>query len=307
MLDHDDARRAWTLTDPQFLGHIVNHVVLDPRDRRRSSPASAPATSARPCSASTDLGATWRRRRARPRSPSGDRARPRGEARVLAHARPRRRARRLVRRRRRRRACSAPRTAATRGSRSTGWNDHPMWATWARVAGGGHARRLDAALDHRRPARRRAPLPRAVGRRRVREHRRRQRLDAAQRGRAPPTSSPTPTPEFGHDPHCVRLHPRAARPALPAEPLRHLPPRPARRRGGSASATTCRARSATSASRSSCTRATPTRRGCSRWTAPRCGRARAPTAGPRRTSRATPATSWTRLRRRPARARRGSR
>ena len=62
------------------------------------------------------------------------------------------------------------------------------------VARGEHARRLDAALGHRRSARRRAPLHRPVGRRRVREHRRRQRLGAAQRRASRPTSSPIRTP-----------------------------------------------------------------------------------------------------------------
>ena len=28
----DRGRRSWTLAGPHFLGHIVNHVVLDPRD-----------------------------------------------------------------------------------------------------------------------------------------------------------------------------------------------------------------------------------------------------------------------------------
>ena len=33
-LTSDTARQAWTLEGPQFLGHIVNHVVADPRDGR---------------------------------------------------------------------------------------------------------------------------------------------------------------------------------------------------------------------------------------------------------------------------------
>ena len=58
----------------------------------------------------------------------------------------------------------------------SGWNDHPMWETWAEWPGGEHARRIDAALGDRRSARPRAPLPRPVRRRRVRERRRRHRL-----------------------------------------------------------------------------------------------------------------------------------
>src|SRR5258708_19673091 len=30
----DRARRSWTLAGPHFLGNIVNHLVLDPRDRK---------------------------------------------------------------------------------------------------------------------------------------------------------------------------------------------------------------------------------------------------------------------------------
>ena len=156
------------------------------------------------------------------------------------------------------------------------------------VARGEHARRLDAPLGDRRPPRprrtstsgcraaasSRAPTAAPTGRRSTRASR--------------PTSCPSPTPSYGHDPHCVRLH--------PADPDRlyqqnhcgiYRLDRPRTR--GSASATTCRPTSATSASRSSCTRATPTPPGCSRWTAPTCGRAPAPTAARRRTSPATPA------------------
>ena len=94
------------------------------------------------------------------------------------------------------------------------------------VPRGEHARRLDAALGHRRPPRRRPPLPRAVRGRRVREHRRRARTGRPSTRTSRPCFLPEPDAEFGHDPHCVRLHPADARPALPAEPLRHLPHRP---------------------------------------------------------------------------------
>ncbi|HZQ62950.1 MAG TPA: glycosyl hydrolase, partial [Casimicrobiaceae bacterium] len=33
-LASDDSRRAWKLAGPHFLGHIVHHAVVDPRDRR---------------------------------------------------------------------------------------------------------------------------------------------------------------------------------------------------------------------------------------------------------------------------------
>ena len=164
----------------------------------------------------------------------------------------------------------------------SGWNDHKLWETWAEWPDGGHARRLDAALDHRRPARRRAPLHRPVGRRRVREHRRRRRLAAAQRGLASRRSCPIPSPSSATIRTacaCTRCGPTGCTSRTTAASTAWSAPKAA----GCASATTCRATSATSASRSSCTRAIPTPRGCSRWTAPTCGRARAPTAGPPRT------------------------
>jgi len=34
LLRSDAARRSWELSPPHFLGHIVHHAVLDPRDRR---------------------------------------------------------------------------------------------------------------------------------------------------------------------------------------------------------------------------------------------------------------------------------
>ena len=33
-LDGDPSRRTWKLSMPMFLGHVIYHVVLDPRDRK---------------------------------------------------------------------------------------------------------------------------------------------------------------------------------------------------------------------------------------------------------------------------------
>ena len=33
-LRSDGSRRTWKLSPPMFLGHIVHHMMLDPRDRR---------------------------------------------------------------------------------------------------------------------------------------------------------------------------------------------------------------------------------------------------------------------------------
>ena len=207
LLTPDADRTSWTPTGPIFLGHIIQHVVLDPRDHRTLLVASRTGHLGPTVFRSDDLGATWEEASAPPAFAAGDALERSVQSVVLAHARATPTSRASGTRAARRKACSAPRTAATPGSRSTGWNDHPMWADVGRVARGGHARRLDAALGHRRPARPDAPLHRAVRRRRVREHRRRQATGRRSTPARWPTSSPIPNPEFGHDPHCVRLHP----------------------------------------------------------------------------------------------------
>jgi hypothetical protein len=37
-------RVAWTLSEPEFLGHIINHAVLDPRDQKTITPCSTRET-----------------------------------------------------------------------------------------------------------------------------------------------------------------------------------------------------------------------------------------------------------------------
>ena len=191
---------------PMFLGHIVQHAVLDPRDGRTLLVGARTGHLGPTVFRSTDLGATWTEATRPPAFTAGE---PLGRSLrdgVLAHARATRASRASGTRAARRRACSAPRTAATRGSRSTGWNDHPMWETWAEWP---EENTPDGSMLHsvivdprdpatstsgcRAAACSRAPTAAATGRRSTTGSR--------------PTSCPSPTPEFGHDPHCVRLHP----------------------------------------------------------------------------------------------------
>ena len=93
------------------------------------------------------------------------------------------------------------------------------------VPRGEHAGRLDAALGHRRPPRPRPPLPRPVRGRHLREHRRGPGLvhpEPGRRGRVPARAGRRLRPRSALPAHA----PRRPRPALPPEPLRHLPPRP---------------------------------------------------------------------------------
>ena len=164
-LTSDRRATAWKLAGPQFLGHIVHHAVVDPRDRRTLLAAARTG----------HLGPTvFRSTRQRPHvegsdAPAGVRARqrPRRRSHVLADARPRRRAGRLVRRH-----VAAGPVPLGRRRRDVGRRRRLQRASAAqgmvRRRPGRHARRREAALDPRRSARSAAPVHRHVERRRVR-------------------------------------------------------------------------------------------------------------------------------------------
>ena len=60
-LFHGDAtRRTWRVDGPHFLGHIVNHLVLDPRDGRTLLAAAKTGHLGPTIFRSTDLGRTWK-------------------------------------------------------------------------------------------------------------------------------------------------------------------------------------------------------------------------------------------------------
>jgi hypothetical protein len=58
-LASDPARRAWKLTGPAFLGHIVHHAVIDPRDPRTMLAAARTGHLGPTVFRSTDRGRTW--------------------------------------------------------------------------------------------------------------------------------------------------------------------------------------------------------------------------------------------------------
>lgn len=78
-LFHGDAtRRTWRVDGPHFLGHIVNHLVLDPRDRRTLLAAAKTGHLGPTVFRSTDLGRTWKeaaRPPAFPKAPDGGKGR----------------------------------------------------------------------------------------------------------------------------------------------------------------------------------------------------------------------------------------
>src|SRR5258707_4083600 len=59
LLHGDAARQDWRLDGPHFLGHIINHLVLDPRDGRTLLAAAKTGHLGPTIFRSTDLGRSW--------------------------------------------------------------------------------------------------------------------------------------------------------------------------------------------------------------------------------------------------------
>jgi len=78
ILRSDSTRRTWKLSAPMFLGHIVHHVVLDPRDRRTILMAARTGHLGPTVFRSTDFGKTWKEAKtppAFPKAPEGQNGR----------------------------------------------------------------------------------------------------------------------------------------------------------------------------------------------------------------------------------------
>jgi len=56
----DAARKAWRADGPHFLGHVISHLVLDPRDGRTLLAAAKTGHLGPTIFRSTDLGRTWK-------------------------------------------------------------------------------------------------------------------------------------------------------------------------------------------------------------------------------------------------------
>jgi photosystem II stability/assembly factor-like uncharacterized protein len=65
-------RVTWSLEGPHFLGHIVNHAVLDPRDRRTLLAAARTGHLGPTIFRSQDFGKTWKEAARPPAFPKGD-------------------------------------------------------------------------------------------------------------------------------------------------------------------------------------------------------------------------------------------
>jgi len=78
MFHGDGARRTWRADGPHFLGHIINHMVLDPRDGRTLLAAAKTGHLGPTVFRSTDRGRTWKEASkppAFPKAPEGEKGR----------------------------------------------------------------------------------------------------------------------------------------------------------------------------------------------------------------------------------------
>jgi len=78
LLSGDRTRRTWKITGPMFLGHVVHHLVMDPRDRRTLVMAARTGHLGPTVFRSTDLGRTWKeaaRPPAFPKAAAGEKGR----------------------------------------------------------------------------------------------------------------------------------------------------------------------------------------------------------------------------------------
>ncbi len=206
ILQGDSQRKQWDARGPIFLGHITNHVVLDPRDRTTLLMAASTGHLGPTVFRSEDLGASWKEASEPPAFPKGDRL-DRALKRVFwltpghadepgvwyAGGTPQ--------------AMFRTHDGGDTWEPFSGWNDHPMWETWCEwpeeqtpdgsmlhsinvdprdrehmyvgLSGGGVFETTDGGRDWH-------PLNKGVA------------MDFF----------PGEPPEFGHDPHCVRLHPQ---------------------------------------------------------------------------------------------------
>jgi photosystem II stability/assembly factor-like uncharacterized protein len=205
LLAADRERRSWSMCGPMFLGHIVNHAMVDPRDGRTLLVACSTGHLGPTVMRSEDLGATWKEAVQPPAFAAGDRL-GRGLRSVFwltpGHA-------------------DQPGVWYAGGSPQglfrtedggetweplSGWNDHALWETWAEWPDQGTP---DGSMLHSVNVDPRDP----------------DRLDLGLSGGGVFESTdggrdwqplnrgslalffPDPSPEFGQDPHCVRLHP----------------------------------------------------------------------------------------------------
>jgi hypothetical protein len=206
VLASDHRRSDWSAAGPMFLGHVIQQVVLDPRDRTTLLAAAKTGHLGPTVFRSSNLGRTWREASRPPAFRAGD---PHGRAvQTVFWLTPGHASEPGVW------YCGASPQGLFRSEDGgdswapvAGWNDHPLWLTWAEwpdvegtpdgsvlhsvivdprdsghlyigLSGGGVFESTDGGAGW-------APLNQGCA------------MDFA----------PDVEAAFGHDPHCLRLHP----------------------------------------------------------------------------------------------------
>ncbi len=207
ILKSDRSRRTWKLSGPQFLGHIVHHLVLDPRDRRTLLAAARTGHLGPTVFRSTDFGKSWQEAKAPPAFPKV----PEGQkGLVVDHVfwlTPGHLSEQGVWY-----AGTSPQglfrseDGGTTWASVTGFNDHPLRRQWT---GGEQDGTPDGPKMHSILIDPRDPNHLYIGMSSGGV------FESTDKGKtwAPLNKGcradflPNPEPEYGHDPHCVRLHP----------------------------------------------------------------------------------------------------
>ncbi len=209
ILKSDAARRAWTIDGPMFFGHIVHHMVLDPRDRQTLLVAARTGHLGPSIFRSRDFGATWKeaaRPPAFPKAPAGEKGRVVDHTFWLAPGHATQSDAWY--------AGTSPqglfrsRDGGDTWDAVAGFNDHPLYASWT---GGDQDGTPDGPKLHSINVDPRDPRHLYIGMSSGGV------FESSDEGAGwKPLNAgcaadflPDPNPEYGHDPHCVRLHPAA--------------------------------------------------------------------------------------------------
>ncbi|MGH7272919.1 MAG: glycosyl hydrolase, partial [Nitrospiria bacterium] len=207
MLRRDQRRQSWKLSDPIFLGHIAHHVVLDPRDNQTMLIAARTGHLGPTVFRSTDSGKTWKeaeRPPAFPKVPEGEKGL------VVDHVfwlTPGHSSEKDVWY-----AGTSPQGLfrSEDGGRIwkgvTGFNQHPMYFQWT---GSGQDGTPDGPKLHSILIDPRDPNHMYIGMSSggVFETQNKGKDWSPLNKGCRADFLPNPLPEYGHDPHCVRLHP----------------------------------------------------------------------------------------------------
>lgn len=202
----DPSRRSWVLDGPHFLGHIINHLVLDPRDRRTMLAASRTGHLGPTIFRTLDLGHTWQEATSPPafrKAREGERALAVDHTFWLSPGHPNEPGAWYA-------GTSPPGLFRSDDAGMTwapidGWNDHPRYWDWCNPDAGTPDGSIlqSVVIDPRDPSHMYV-VPSEGG---VFET-----LDKGASWRplnrnVEATFLPTPFPEFGQDTHTLKIHP----------------------------------------------------------------------------------------------------